>query len=235
MMAEPPIKLAVFDMEGCLTDNPTVWEIMHRKLGTWESHGLPYWDRYRAGELDYDKFARMDVAAWRGAPAGLLDDAAAEVPLMRGCAELMAALHAAGVRAALISNGLVCVAERFRRDFGVEHVHANRALTRDGRLTGEIRMDVPHDDKGDVLRALAARLDVTPAETVAVGDSVADVAMFRAAGTSVAFCPADPSVSAAATHTVRDKDLRPLIRILARAGTPPLHSALGALNSPPAE
>ena len=92
-MAADEIKLVAFDMEGCLTADPTVWEIMHRKLGTWESHGHPYWKRYLAGEFGYDAFARMDVAVWQGAALSLLHEAAEEVPLMPGCAELLDALH----------------------------------------------------------------------------------------------------------------------------------------------
>ena len=213
-MTEPRIKLAVFDMEGCLTDDPTVWEIMHRKLDTWESHGQSYWDRYRAGEFEYDTFARMDVAVWRGARLDLLHAAAQEVPLMPGCDELMNALSGAGVRVAVISNGLHCVADRFGDEFGVEHIHANRVETRDGSLTGEIDIEVPYDHKGRVLRNLAANLGLARDKIAAVGDSASDIEMFREAAVSIAFRPSHPSVSAAATHTVDDKDLRSLAGVL---------------------
>jgi len=209
-----PLKLVAFDMEGCLTDDPTVWEIMHRKLGTWESHGEPYWRRYRAHEFGYDEFARMDVAVWRGAPVSLLDEAAAEVALMPGCAELIEGLTSAGVAVAVVSNGLLCVAERFRRDHGVAHVFANRALVDRGRLTGEIELSVPFAAKGDALRGLAAQLGLNRAEVAAVGDGPADVGMFRAARIAVAFRPSDPLVADAATHVVRERDLRRVLKIL---------------------
>jgi phosphoserine phosphatase len=213
-MAARDIKLVAFDMEGVLTDDPTVWEIMHRKLGTWESLGEPYWDRYRAGEFDYDTFARMDVAAWGGAPAALLGQAASEVRLMAGCAELMGSLNEAGVCVAVISNGLLCVAERFREEFDVEHVCGNRAEARDGKLTGEIDIRVPYEDKGEVLRSLAAGLGLERSEIAAVGDSTSDIGMFREAAIGVAFCSSHPGVENAATHTIRDRDLRPLVDIL---------------------
>ncbi len=213
-MAARDINLVAFDMEGVLTDDPTVWEIMHGKVGTWESHGEPYWDRYRAGEFDYDTFARMDVAVWSGADAALLHEAAGEVKLMPGCAELLAALSDAGVHVAVISNGLLCVADRFRREFGVEHIDANRAETRDGKLTGEIDIRVPYEHKGEVLRSLAAALGLGRGETAAVGDSTSDIEMFREAAVSIAFCSSHSSVEAAATHTVTERDLRPLLDIL---------------------
>jgi phosphoserine phosphatase len=210
------IQLVAFDMEGCLTAEPTVWEIMHRRLGTWDSHGLPYWERYLAGGVHYDEFARMDVAVWRGAPEGMLHEAARDVPLMSGCAEALNALRRAGVRLALISNGLMCVAGRFEREFAFSHVHANRAVSCEGVLTGGIEIHVPYEDKGRVLREMAAHLGLRREEIASVGDSGADVAMFRESAVSIAVRPREAEVAEAATHVLDDHDLRPILDILSR-------------------
>ncbi len=217
-MSEPPIRLVAFDMEGCLTAEPTVWEIMHRKLGTWQSHGLPYWDLYRAGAFGYDEFLRMDVAVWRGAPAAMLLEAAAEVPLMAGCAEVLRELSLDGTAIAVITNGLTCVADRFQRGFGVRHAYANRPVADGDRLTGEVEIRVPYSEKGAILRRLMAELGVWPEEVAAVGDSASDVAMFRAARVGVAVRPSEASVAEAATHVVEGGDLRALLPILRGAG-----------------
>jgi phosphoserine phosphatase len=193
-------RLVAFDMEGVLTDDPTVWEIMHCKLGTWDSHGKPYWDAYRAGAFPYDEFARMDVAVWGGAPAATLAEAAAEVQLMAGCGELLRSLRDAGVHVAVISAGLLCVAGRFRDEFGVRHVFANRVLCEDGRLTGAAEILVPYAEKGAILRRLAGELGVGRDETASVGDSESDIAMFAESGLGIAFRPAQDSVTAAADH-----------------------------------
>ena len=151
---------------------------MHNKVGTWQSHGLPYWESYLRGELDYDSFARMDVAAWAGAPAALLHEAAAEVDLMPGCESLLTALNAAGIAVAIVSNGLACVAERFRAEFGVRHVFANHVAIRNDLLTGDADLRTPYDDKGLVLRELVAELGLAQVEVAALGDIASDVAMF---------------------------------------------------------
>lgn len=208
------IKLVAFDMEGCLTDDPTVWEIMHRKWGTWDSYGALYWERYKAGEFGYDEFARMDVAAWEGAPRDMLSESVREVPLMPGCRELLGGLSERGLRTVIITNGLACLAERFRCEFGVERVYGN-TLEMNGRcLTGGINLRVPFRAKGDVLSELALELDLASEQIAAVGDGRADVGMFRVAGTSVAFCPAHSSVAEQASHVVRRRDLRPLLPLL---------------------
>ena len=137
-MSANGIDLVVFDMEGTLTASPTVWELMHGKVGTWTSHGLPYWEQYKAGALGYDEFARLDTATWKGAPVEWLDRAVEEVPLMEGCRELLAHLAARGIRTAIVSNGL-------------ERLGLRLTVIDDWRLSTDI--DVPAD------LALVARVD----------------------------------------------------------------------------
>ncbi len=211
------LKLAVFDMEGTLTASPTVWEIMHLKVGTWESHGQPYWHEFRAGRIDYDRFARMDVAAWEGAAERLLDEAVGEVPLMPGCEELLRALCARGIPCAIISNGLERLGLRLAREHGIAHVLANREQVQGGRLTGGLDLLVPYAGKERAMCDLAASLGIGIENVLAVGDGVADVGMFKRAGSSVAFMPENDAVAAQARHVVREPDLRRLLPLVERA------------------
>lgn len=213
-MKENKIKLVAFDMEGCLTKDPTVWEIMHRKLNSWDTLGLPYWERYSAGELEYDEFARMDVAAWRGAPAVLYGEAAREVKLMPGCDKLLPALSEANIMIVIISNGLMRVASRFTIDFGVYRAFANRVAIDKGVLTGELEMLVPYKSKGNILRSLADCYELEKDEIAAVGDSASDIAMFRESSLGIAFRPSHESVAEAATHVIDDDNLNQLTDII---------------------
>lgn len=214
MGARHALRLVVFDMEGTLTAAPTVWELMHREIGTWESHGLKYWQQYCAGEIAYDAFARMDVAVWRGAPVAALDRAVKGVPLMEGCAQLLNALHSHGVRTAIVSNGLLRMADRLVSEQGVSTAMANRAHVRDGALTGELDILVPYEAKGHVTRRLMDAFGVGPTDTAAVGDSRADAAMFAEVGLGVAFCPSDPLAAPEADHVVATPDLCELLPLL---------------------
>ena len=205
------IRLVVFDMEGTLTDNPTVWELMHLKIGTWESHGLRYWEQFKAGGMDYDEFARKDVATWRGAPSRLLDEAVREVPIMAGCAELLRFLAEREIFSAIISNGLERLGFRLAERFPVARVAANREVVEDGRLTGELNVLVPFREKAAALLRVASDLGIRSEDVMAVGDGVADIPMFRSAGRSVAFLPENEAVAAAAEHVVEEPDLTRLI------------------------
>jgi phosphoserine phosphatase len=210
-MATDGIQLVVFDMEGTLTNDPTVWELMHLKVGTWESHGLPYWERFKAFEIGYDEFARLDVGAWKGAPVSWLDDAVLNVPLMPGCEELLTFLVERGVHVAIVSNGLERLGKRLARQFGFETVFANRETVSDGLLTGELDIVVSFDGKGAAMDRIMRELDVPAEAVMAVGDGPADLEMFRRAGVSVAFGPTHPDVAENASHIFTERDLTQLI------------------------
>jgi len=203
-MTEHPIRLMAFDVEGTLAEAPTVWERMHGKLGTWQSHGLKYLKQYVRGDLDYDTFARMDVAAWKGARAALLKECADEVSWMLGARDVLRSIAAHGTHVALISNGLDVVADRLAAEVGGALVFANHAVVKDGTLTGELDLRVGFHDKGATLHALTNRLGLTRAQVAAAGDGPNDISMFEHAGLSIAFRPEDARVAGAATHVLRD-------------------------------
>jgi len=207
------IQLVVFDMEGTLTADPTVWELMHLKVGTWESHGLRYWEEFKAGRIGYDDFARLDVRTWQGAPSEWLDAATNEVPLMPGCEALLTSLLAREIQVGIISNGLERLGRRLARQFGFEEVLANREVVRDGCLTGDLDIVVPYDGKGEALERVAADLNIPMNRVMAVGDGPADREMFRRAGIGVAFAPSHPEVSSGADHVICERDLRRLLAL----------------------
>lgn len=199
--------LVVFDMEGTLTCDPTLWELMHLSVGTWHSHGLPYWSRYRAGEIGYDEFAKMDVAAWGGSPLDMLNAAVEKVPLMPGCERLLPWLSSRGVHTAIISNGLERLGLRLVREFGLEKVLANRECAEAGVLTGDLEILVPFEAKGDALEKLAGELGVPLNRVMAIGDGPADIEMFRRAGKGVAFAPSHREVADGAHAVIEERDL----------------------------
>lgn len=59
-------------------------------------------------------------------------------------------------------------------------------------------------DKGTALQALAARAQVSPQHTVAIGDWLNDLPMFRVAGTSFCMGQAPGEVKAAASHVLSE-------------------------------
>jgi phosphoserine phosphatase len=211
-----PLRFVAFDMDGTLVNVASSWAAVHEHFGVHNADGLR---RFLANEIDDHEFIRSDIRIWWRADPDLtletIDRILAEVPLMPGAHALVDALHARGVRTAIVSGGIDLLARRIGRELGIDLVLANGFRTSsDGRLTGEGIVRVPINDKERVVRELQAQLGVAPPETAAVGNSAIDVGMFRRSRVGVAFLPEDDAVRRAATHVVAVRDLAKVLDAL---------------------
>ncbi|MCI4352312.1 MAG: HAD-IB family phosphatase [Thermoplasmata archaeon] len=208
-----PIKFVAFDMDGTLLDVSSSWAEVHRFFGDENTQALQL---FLDDEIDDQEFMRRDLALWhRHRPHISEQDLVsilASVPLMPGAHELFDALHARGIRTAIVSGGLDVVAQRIGRELGIDRVLANGfVLDGHGRLTDEGIVRVPIKRKGDVVAGLQREFGLSVAECAAVGNSAIDVAMFERSRIGVAFLPEDDHVRRRATHVVTEKDLRQVI------------------------
>ena len=205
-----PLRLVAFDMDGVLIDHVSSWAAVHDAIGTKNPEGLK---AFLAGTIDDREFIRADVRLWRQARPALkeadLRAILAEVPRMPGLHEALGELRSAGTTCAIITGGLRAMAEMLAAEAGFEHIRANNVVFGpDGRLEEGAVIEVPMRDKASVLRKLQAQLHILHAETGSVGDSAFDRGLFERSRIGVAFNPLDAEVVRAATHVVREKDLK---------------------------
>ncbi len=209
-------KLAVFDMDGVLTQPVSSWEYVHRKLGVDNTGNL---SSYRNGTMNYIDFLKSDVKLWldRLGPTSaetvirILD----EIPLRGGISLTINTLKERGIKTAIISGGIYWLAEKIGKGYGFDEIYANHIKTDslDNLLPdGIVMVDPKHKDH--TIRELQDRLKVEPEETISVGDTLQDVAMFRNSGLSVAFNPVEETVSARARFTLKGNDLSELLKLL---------------------
>jgi HAD superfamily PSPase-like hydrolase len=208
-----PVKFVAFDMDGTLLDVSSSWAEVHRYFGEQNTEALQL---FLTDRIDDQEFLRRDLALWRRHRPHISEDdlvsILASVPLMPGAHELFDALHARGIRTAIVSGGLDVIAQRVGRELGIDRVLANGfVLDGHGRLTDEGIIRVPIKRKGDVLAGLQREFGLSVADCGAVGNSEIDVAMFERARIGIAFLPEDEHVRRRATHVVNEKDLRQLI------------------------
>jgi phosphoserine phosphatase len=176
------IRVAVFDMDGTLLEEKSCWGVLHRRYGT-EEVGMRGLELYSRGALGYEDWMRMDVSAWpKGLRLSEVDDALSNYTLKEGARETVGKLRGAGVEVAMITAGLDVLARRVASDLGIKHWLANSLKTDgSGRLTGEGVGVVEPSRKELALAALLMRLSRKRSETIAVGDSVYDLSILRAA------------------------------------------------------
>ncbi len=119
--------------------------------------------------------------------------------------------RAHGVYCALLTGGFTCFADWVAERVGFDCCRANVLELAGGVLAGTVAEPIlGKEAKLAALLELAAELELTPADAVAVGDGANDLPMLGAAGLGVAF-HGKPSVAAAARFRVDHGDLATLL------------------------
>ncbi len=179
-------RLAVFDLDGTLTTEKSIWEHIHRALGTWENNAEEFQRLFHQGSISYQEFCERDAMVWKGMRIDDLKGIADSVPYQKGVSELTTFLRGKGLRLAAVSSGLSILARRIEKDLNLDFSVANDLLVEKGIVTGKVRVNVAHDGKGYWMKKLMGLLGVRSREIIAIGDSQGDLDMFAFAGFRVA-------------------------------------------------
>jgi phosphoserine phosphatase len=200
------IKMVVFDLDGVLVDVDSSWQTIHRAFDVDNEENF---QKHLRNEIDYGEFMRSDISLWGSPHAARLRDIFDQVPLMKGAKEVLDALRKRKLKTAIISSGILMLAERVKDELSIDHVFANRLLTDDeGRLLGEGEEIVTLRNKGVVLERLCHAEAVRLKDCAVVGDSRFDVSLFEKAGVSIAFNAQDRVIQEAADVIIEEKDLK---------------------------
>src|SRR5690606_36508354 len=97
---------------------------------------------------------------------------------------------------------------------GARYWFANTLCVEDDRLTGEIEIRYRESDRGALVAQIKDKAGASADECIAFGASLFDVPMFEQVGWSAAVMPYDARVREAATVTLDDADLTPLLPVL---------------------
>ena len=164
------------------------------------------------GELDFEGALTERVALLRGLPETVIAQVLAErITLMPGGPELVATMRANGGYAALVSGGFTAFTGAVAGKLGFDENRANRLLTSEGVLTGEVaRPILGREAKVQALEEITARLGIAESEVIAVGDGANDLGMLHRAGTGVAL-HAKPVVADQCEVRINHGDLTALL------------------------
>jgi len=164
------------------------------------------------GELNFAEALHERVALMKGLPEATLEDVwRNRITYMPGGATLLATMKANGAYAALVSGGFSFYTERVADQLGFDEQRANRLLVENGQVTGKVGLPVLGGAaKIEALEQITARLGITEAEAMAVGDGANDLGMLGRAGTGVAL-HAKPAVAAQCDVRINFGDLTALL------------------------
>ncbi len=166
------------------------------------------------GEIAFEPALRERVALLKGLPVAVISEVIEKrITLTPGGKELVATMRAKGGYAALVSGGFTAFTSRVAEMIGFDENRANTLVEEDGKLAGIVTDPIlGREAKVEALEEIAAKLGITPADAMAVGDGANDLGMIQLAGSGVAL-HAKPAVAAEARMRIDHGDLTALLYI----------------------
>jgi phosphoserine phosphatase len=166
------------------------------------------------GELDFETSLRRRVALLKGQSESIIAEVAKQVTLTPGARTLIRTLKKLGHGVGLVSGGFSQVVDPIAKQLGIEHVRSNTLEVIDGVITGNLLGPIiDRAGKAIALKEFASLENISPANTIAIGDGANDLDMIAAAGLGIAF-NAKPTVQEAAQSALNAPYLDSVLFIL---------------------
>jgi len=176
------ILLAAFDMDGTLLERESSWVALHRYFGT-AQQGEASLKLYSQGKIDYREFMRRDIGSWpKPVTRSQVDMILSDYRLRNEAQETLGELKRRGIDSAIVTSGIDILAEKVAAELRIKYWVANGLrFDREERVLphGIGRVDPTRKDRA--YRKMLKRLGIPREKTIAVGDTIYDLAFLRSA------------------------------------------------------
>ena len=187
MSGNQTFKLVVFDLDGTLTQEQSIWRYIHLKLGKWYGFVEVQNKKFLDGEISYKELCEFEAQTWKGMKVEELLEIVKTVPFHPGVDELINYLKQKGLKLSMVSSGLSLLSNWVHQRYGFDYSVSNDLLHESGVLTGKVKIQVYYDKKAEWVEKIQKKFGVKPEEVIAIGDSKGDMDMFQMVGFSIAF------------------------------------------------
>jgi len=140
-----------------------------------DQQGLPLPGRFPRRQDKLQRFCELDAAHWKGISETKIRKIFGGVRYSKNAVSSIARLRKMGFKLVAVSTGLQFMTDRVRDELKFDYALANRLVSRNGRLTGGVRVNIEHGAKHTILARIYRRFNVKPHEVIAVGDSEGDI------------------------------------------------------------
>ena len=203
-------KLFIADMDSTMIAQECIDELADA-VGL-KAHVSAITERAMRGEIAFEPALRERVALLKGLPAGIVETLIAErITLTPGGTALVRTMRRNGAFAALVSGGFTVFTGPISAMIGFDMHRSNTLVMENGAFSGLVADPIlGREAKRETLIVLRDERNLTPIDTLAVGDGANDLAMLGEAGLGVAF-HAKPIVAEAAHARIDHTDLTSLL------------------------
>jgi len=203
-------RMLLADMDSTMIEQECIDELA--EVAGVGAHVREITARAMNGELDFEGALLERVALLKGLDAAVIDEVLrSRISYMPGGPALVATMRAQGAYCALVSGGFTAFTQAVAAHLGFDAHRANTLLVEGGRLQGDVaRPILGRAAKVQALEEITARLGITEADVIAVGDGANDLGMLARAGAGVAL-HAKPSVAAQCDIRINHGDLTALL------------------------
>jgi len=141
------------------------------------------------GDINFATSLKQRVALLAGLDTNALERVYNErLQLNPGAADLVKGLHNKSIPFALVSGGFTFFTEKLKAQYALDFTKANTLEIIDNTLNGKVLGQVVGSQtKADYLDELCQTLNITPKQTIAMGDGANDLLMMEKAGLSVGY------------------------------------------------
>lgn len=222
-------KMIFFDMEGVLVKaarskeasdkiGASAWTAVYRSLGV-----MPERKKLRKKFENGTFSSYMD---WTDAACDLLKShnltknkfkkLIKDQKYIEGAKETIRELKKRGFKIGLITGSFTMLAQRVKKELGIDEVRAHCDLKFDGqgKLQDWKLMPCDYEGKVSAFKEIANKYGIKTSECVYVGDEVNDILLFQKAGFSIAFNCKKDLARRAANAVVDKRDLRSILPLL---------------------
>jgi len=211
MKKKDGFKLVIFDLDGTLTKERSIWEYIHKQLGKWYGFAEEYQNQFLAGNISYEEFCERDAEVWKGMKVEELLDIVKTVPFHSGVDEMLSFLKHKGLKLSMVSSGLSLLTNWVHDKYGFDYSVSNDLLHENGILTGKVKIQVYYDKKAEWVEKILKQFEVNPKEVIAIGDSKGDIDMFQRVGFSIAFNSSCKELDQIANICIQSQNLADII------------------------
>jgi phosphoserine phosphatase len=204
-------ELFIFDLDGTLTQERSIWEYIHKELNKWYGFAEEYQKKFLAGEISYERFCELDAGVWKGMKVEELEEIVKAVPFHSGAEELIDYLRRKGLKLAMISSGLSLLSNWVHQKYGFNYSVSNDLLHENGILIGKVKIQVYYDRKAEWVEKILEEFELKPEEAIAIGDSKGDLDMFQRVGFSIAFNSSCSELKEVASLCIQSQNLADII------------------------